>query len=530
MNGIRRFGAIATAILTAIVATGTAAQAQPTGQIQGTSNPNAIADNYIVVFKQHTATSSTAVNALAAKYPVKVEHTYLHALRGFAGTMSRTTAQRLAAEPEVAYVEQNGTVTLADTQPSPPSWGLDRIDQRNLPLDSSYTYPSTAPNVRAYIIDTGIRTTHTTFGGRAIWGTNTTGDGNDTDCHGHGTHVAGTVGGAQYGVAKTIALTAVKVLDCSGSGSFAGVAAGVDWVTGNHPAGAPAVANMSLGGPGSNTTVEDAVRNSINSGVVYAIASGNSNSDACNFTPARVAEAITVNASTINDARASFSNFGSCTDIFAPGESITSSWNTSDTATAVLSGTSMATPHITGAAALILSANPGMSPDQVAASMFNSSTMNVIANPGPGSPNRLLFVDNNTLPPGVPVALRAQVNGRMVCAENAGQASLIANRDWIAQWETFDLIDTGDGYVAFRSHANARIVTAENAGQAPLIANRDWIGPWEKFQIIDNPDGSISLRALANGRIVTAENAGQEPLIANRDWIGPWEEFDLIRL
>ena len=408
MNGIRRWGVIVTATFTAITAMGIAAQAAPAGEILGTNNPNAIPDSYIVVFEKNTAASATA---LAAKYEVKVEHTYQHALQGFAGTMSREAAQKLASEPGVAYVEQNGKVQLLDTQPNPPSWGLDRIDQRNLPLDSSYTYPNTAPNVRAYVIDTGIRITHTTFGGRAIWGTNTTGDGNDTDCNGHGTHVSGTIGGSQYGVAKAIALTAVKVLDCGGSGSFAGVAAGVDWVTGDHATGAPAVANMSLGGAGTNATVENAVRASINDGVVYAIASGNSNSDACNFTPARVLEAITVNASTITDARASFSNFGTCTDIFAPGESILSSYNTSDTATATLSGTSMATPHVAGGAALILSANPGMNPAQVAATMFANATPNVITNPGAGSPNRLLFVNTGGGQPPTTVVLIRYYNG-----------------------------------------------------------------------------------------------------------------------
>ena len=528
MNGLRRLGVIATVTVTTIVATGIAALAVPVGQILGTSNPNAIPDSYIVVLKDSTAV--TTAGALAAKYDVTVEHTYQHALQGFAGTMSRKAAEKLAAEPDVACVEQNGKVQLLDTQPNPPSWGLDRIDQRNLPLNSSYTYPNTAGNVRAYIIDTGIRITHTTFGGRAIWGTNTTGDGNDTDCHGHGTHVAGTVGGAQYGVAKAVALTAVKVLNCAGSGSFAGVAAGVDWVTGNHAAGAPAVANMSLGGPGTNATVETAVRNSIADGVVYAIASGNSfGADACNFTPARVTEAITVNASTITDARASFSNIGPCTDIFAPGREhhlvLEHQRHRHQHHQRHVDG------HPTrgrrrGADPV---GQPGHDPGP-------GRRHHVPTPPPTSSPTRAPVrptgcCSSTTTPfhPGA-VALRALVNGRLVCAENAGAASLIANRGAIGLWETFDLIDAGDGYVAFRSHANGRIVAAENAGQDPLIANRDAIGSWEQFQIINNPDGSISLRANANGRIVAAENAGQDALIANRDAIGAWEEFDLITL
>ncbi|WP_432904179.1 S8 family peptidase [Micromonospora matsumotoense] len=351
---------------------------------------------------------------LTARYDVDVEHTYEHAVHGFAGTMTRTTARRLAAEADVAYVEQNRVVRALDTQPSPPSWGLDRIDQRNLPLDASYSYPTTASNVRAYVIDTGIRTTHTTFGGRATWGTNTTGDGIDADCsgNGHGTHVAGTIGGSQYGVAKGVALVAVKVLDCSGNGTLAGVTAGIDWVTGHHAAGVPAVANMSLGAVGADGTLEAAVRNSIADGVVYSIASGNNNTDACGFTPARVAEAITVNASTTADTRASFSNWGTCTDIFAPGEGIVSASNGSDTATATLSGTSMAAPHVAGAAALVLAGNTGLTPAQVAATLFDASTPNKITNPGTGSPNRLLYTGSAPPSPGTAMLTRYFWSGR----------------------------------------------------------------------------------------------------------------------
>ncbi|MDG4775180.1 S8 family peptidase [Solwaraspora sp. WMMD792] len=385
--------AAAAAAAAALLLSATASAATTTGEILGADSPDAIPGSYIVVFSDGaTASSQARTTDLAARYGAKVRHVYSHALTGFAATMSESAARRLAARPDVAYVEQDGVVRAQATQVNPPSWGLDRIDQRNLPLDSSYTYPTTASRVRAYVIDTGVRVTHTTFGGRASWGTNTTGDGNDTDCNGHGTHVAGTIGGSQYGVAKGVSLIAVKVLTCTGSGSFAGVAAGVDWVTGHHATGVPAVATMSLGGAGPNATVENAVRNSIADGVVYAIASGSSDADACDFTPARVAEAITVNASTRTDARASFSNWGACTDIFAPGEGITSAWNTSDTATNTISGTSTAAPHVAGTAALILAASPHMTPAQVATTMFDDSTPNKITNPGTGSPNRLLFV------------------------------------------------------------------------------------------------------------------------------------------
>ncbi|MGC7095386.1 S8 family peptidase [Amycolatopsis lurida] len=384
----------------------TALPAFAEGEIRGTANPTAIEDSYIVVYTD-SAVSAQGVDALteglAAEYGAEVEHTYRHALHGFSGTFSEQTARKLAAEPTVAYVEQNGVVRVDGTQPNPPSWGLDRIDQRQLPLDHGFTYPNTGSNTTAYIIDSGIRTTHQDFGGRASWGTNTTGDGNNTDCDGHGTHVAGTVGGNTHGVAKGVQLVAVKVLDCTGSGSFAGVVAGIDWVTGHHVSG-PAVANMSLGAPGQHTATEEAVRRSIADGVTYAIAAGNENANACGHTPARVAEAITVNASDDGDVRAYFSNYGPCTDMFAPGMDIVSTYNGGDSDTETLSGTSMASPHIAGATALLLGANPALTPSQVADALTAAATTGAIINPGTGSPNRLLFVDGGGVPGGPVVA------------------------------------------------------------------------------------------------------------------------------
>jgi subtilisin family serine protease len=364
----------------------------------------AIDSSYVVVFKDSVTTQGvdSQVRNSTSRYGGQVKYTYRAALHGYHATMTAQQARRVAADPAVAYVQQDRAVHILDVQPNPPSWGLDRVDQRDLPLDNSYTDDNQGAGVTAYVIDTGIRITHTTFGGRASFGTNTTGDGNNTDCNGHGTHVAGTIGGSQYGLAKAVNLVAVKVLNCAGSGSFAGVAQGIDFVTAQHQAGARAVANMSLGAQGSDAATENAVRNSIADGVVYGIASGNSNANACNFTPARVAEAITVNASTRTDARASFSNFGTCTDIFAPGDGITSSWMTNDTATNTISGTSMATPHVVGAAALILGANASFTPAQVATAMFNAATPNKITNPGTGSPNRLLFSRTGGGNPGAP--------------------------------------------------------------------------------------------------------------------------------
>jgi subtilisin family serine protease len=295
---------------------------------------------------------------------------------------------KLSNDPRVIFVEQDSIMEANITQSNPP-WGLDRIDQRDLPLSQTYSYTTTGAGVNVYIIDTGIRRTHTQFGGRAFIGFDAIGDGQNTnDCNGHGTHVAGTVGGSTFGVAKGVRLFAVRVLSCNGSGSNSGVIAGVNWVTSNHID--PAVANMSLGG-GASTALDSAVRNSIAAGVTYAVSAGGSNTNAANFSPARVAEAITVGSSTISDARSSFSSFGSVVDIFAPGSSIPSAWFTSDTATATLSGTSMASPHVAGVAARILQGNPGASPATVRNEIVNNATLNRLTGIPTGTSNRLLF-------------------------------------------------------------------------------------------------------------------------------------------
>ncbi|MFJ5985083.1 S8 family peptidase [Lentzea sp. NPDC092896] len=357
------------------------------GTILGADRADVVKDSYIVSLKADTA-SRAAAPGLASKYGGQVGQVWQHALNGFSVKMTAKQAAKLAADPKVAYVQQDAEVHLLDVQQNPPSWGQDRVDQRDLPLSNSYQYDTTASNVTAYVIDTGVRTTHSTFGGRATWGTNTSGDGNNTDCNGHGTHVGGTIAGAEYGLAKAAKVVAVKVLNCSGSGTTAGVVGGIDWVTANHVK--PAVANMSLGG-GADATLDAAVRRSIAAGVTYAIASGNSNTDACSTSPARVTEAITVNASTNTDARASFSNYGSCTDIYAPGQNIVSSWNTNDTATNNISGTSMATPHVAGAAALWLATHPTDSPAAVWDGLNAASTPNKITNVGANTPNKLLY-------------------------------------------------------------------------------------------------------------------------------------------
>ena len=356
-------------------------------------NANRIENNYIVVLDNAVVGEQGALSIapyiaseLSITHKGKLKHVYQNALNGFAVEMSEADAERLSQDFRVKFVEEDGIVTANATQSNPP-WGLDRIDQRNLPLNATYNSNWTGSGVRAYVIDTGIRTAHTQFGGRASNVFDAFG-GNGQDCNGHGTHVAGTIGGTTYGVAKSALLRGVRVLNCSGSGSNSGVIAGVDWVRQNHIA--PAVANMSLGG-GASSALDTAVNNLHNANVTIAVAAGNSNTDACTQSPARAANAVTVGSTTTSDARSSFSNFGTCVDIFAPGSGILSAWFSSNTATATLSGTSMASPHVAGVAALYKQANPSASSTTIRNALVNNATTNVISGAGSGSPNRLLY-------------------------------------------------------------------------------------------------------------------------------------------
>ena len=352
---------------------------------------------YVVVLSDSTESVPAVAQEHARRFGGDVRFVYTHALKGYAMTLPDAAAAGLAHAPGVVSIEPDSVYT-ADTTESPVTWGLDRIDQRARPLSNSYTYTNDGTGVTAYIIDTGIRFSHVEFGGRAVTGYDAvTVGGNASDCNGHGTHVSGTVGGTTYGVAKAVHLVAVRVLDCNGSGTTAQVVAGIDWVTGDHQAGQPAVANMSLGG-GASTAIDTAVRNSISDGVSYAIAAGNGffglfAQNACNTSPARVTEAMTVSATDSSDRKPSWANIGTCVDWFAPGVNVTSAWNSSDTATNTISGTSMATPHTTGVAALYLQSNPGASPSQVQDALRAAATTGVVVSPGSGSPNRLLFTN-----------------------------------------------------------------------------------------------------------------------------------------
>jgi subtilisin family serine protease len=369
------------------------AQADKTDKIKKAKNK--IPNRYIVVLEDwatgepgENSNAEAVASELSIVYGGRVDKIFKHALNGFSVEMNENQAERLSEDSRIKFVEEDGEV-YADTTQTGATWGLDRIDQRDRPTDGNYNYTPTGSGVNAYIIDTGIRRTHAQFGGRAFAGYDAIGDGqNSNDCNGHGTHVAGTVGGSTYGVAKSVRLYAVRVLNCSGSGSNSGVIAGVDWVKNNHVK--PAVANMSLGG-GASSALDTAVNNAIAAGVTFAVAAGNENQDACAVSPARAANAITVGSTTNTDARSSFSNYGTCLDIFAPGSSITSAWYTGDTATNTISGTSMASPHVAGVAALYLQGNTTASPSTVRDAIVNTSSTSKLTSIGTGSPNRLLY-------------------------------------------------------------------------------------------------------------------------------------------
>ncbi|MGX9918424.1 S8 family peptidase [Streptomyces sp. NPDC002248] len=382
--------AVAALALSTVVAL--PASAAPVGVIENAGVAGSVSGSYVVTLESGAPKAGSAAGkALAKKYGATIDRTYSAALNGYALRLDEGAAKRLAADPAVAKVAQDRVFTADATQSNPPSWGLDRIDQKNLPLSRSYTYPDSAgQGVTAYVIDTGVRITHQDFGGRASYGYDAVDNDNTAqDGNGHGTHVAATIAGTSYGVAKKAKVVGVRVLNNAGSGTTAQVVAGIDWVTAH--AVKPAVANMSLGG-GADSTIDAAVRRSIASGVTYAVAAGNESTNASTKSPARVGEAITVGATTSTDAKASYSNYGSVVDLFAPGSSITSAWGTGDTATNTINGTSMATPHVTGAAAVYLAGHTSATPAQVSSALVAGASTGVVTSPGSGSPNRLLNI------------------------------------------------------------------------------------------------------------------------------------------
>ncbi|MGH2795520.1 MAG: S8 family serine peptidase [Actinomycetota bacterium] len=350
---------------------------------------------FIVTLRDSVADPAAVARQHTALQGARVHHVYSHALKGYTATLSEAAAASLIGDARVAGIERDGIMRVETTQTSA-TWGIDRIDQANLPLSGTFTYNNTGAGIKIYILDTGIRFTHSQFGGRATSGADFIDGGPADDCYGHGTHVAGTAAGSTYGVAKAASLVAVRVLGCNGSGATSGVIAGVDWVTGNHQAGQPAVANMSLGG-GASTALDNAVRNSIADGVSYTLSAGNGNilgfaANACNYSPARVAEAMTISGSRQNDAKISWANYGNCVDWFAPGYQITSAWHTSNTATNTISGTSMSAPHTAGVAALYLQGNPGASPAAVRQALFTLTTKGKVTSANTAN-NHLLFTN-----------------------------------------------------------------------------------------------------------------------------------------
>ncbi|WP_372345446.1 S8 family peptidase [Streptomyces sp. KL116D] len=381
----------ATAVGVTVLTGGFAGAAAPAeGKVYGLDAKGAVSGSYIVLLDQKTGT--TAKKGLAKEYGGTLKRNYKSAVNGFSVSgLSETEAKQLAADKSVAKVVQNKKFHIDATQDNPPSWGLDRIDQAETAGDGKYTYPDTAgEGVTAYVIDTGVRTTHKDFGGRASSGFDAV-DNDDSadDGNGHGTHVAGTIAGDAHGVAKKAKIVAVRVLDDQGSGTTEQVVAGIDWVTQNHQG--PSVANMSLGG-GVDEALDAAVQKSIASGVTYAVAAGNESADASSSSPARVPEAITVASSTKDDEQSDFSNFGSVVDIYAPGSDITSDWNTGDDATNTISGTSMATPHVVGAAAVYLGGHPDAAPADVAKALTDGATPDAIKNASDGTANKLLKI------------------------------------------------------------------------------------------------------------------------------------------
>jgi subtilisin family serine protease len=550
------------------VAPGAQPSAPGVAPLQTRDAARTIPDRYIVVFKRAVNDAPGLARSLVGAHGGKLHFTYRHALRGFAATLPPAALEAIRRNPNVDYVQPDGIARVVGTVQWGATWGLDRIDQRELPLNSTYTYTPTGAGVNVYVIDTGIATGHPEFGGRATNVFDAYG-GNGNDCHGHGTHVAGTVGGATYGVAKSVSLYGVRVLDCYGSGTWSGVIAGVDWVTYHHAK--PAVANMSLGGYTDYAT-DQAVRNSIAAGVTYTLAAGNESTDACTRSPAGVREGITVGATDRYDARAYFSNYGDCLDLFAPGVDIMSAYvdptppppdpcypleaqqqrpidpcyvqsaggGTAGYGSTTMSGTSMAAPHVAGVAALYLQGDPGASPQRVRDQIMYNSTVWAVQNAGPASPPHLLYSWTGSRQR---VGFRTYDGVHYLQAVNTGGAGVNATPAWLDAWERFWIHDLNGGTLNAGDPVNIKtgneefFLAAYGGGGAGsyVDAVQRYAHTWERFTIeklgggtgpITNGD-QIHLRAY-NPYYVVAEGAGGGAVNADRPWSSTWETFTLV--